>query len=208
MNGQKRKITNMNYRLSLIVTVFFLAACSTNDQAGYSSQSQSQYKDTTLADDDKDGVINVRDFCLKTEQGTSIDNDGCGTYTKEKNSHNLHILFDNNSAEVRPIYLSQIRSMADFLVRYPDTSLELQGYTNHLGSYSHNLELSKRRASNVKKILTRYGIDLGRISIVGFGESKTTHSEDSSQDRKVTATVIGTKKNLDKEWTIFSKLAY
>ena len=67
----------MNYRLSLIIAVFFLAACSSNEQADYTSKSLSQYKDMALADDDKDGVINARDLCQQTEQGTSIDNDGC-----------------------------------------------------------------------------------------------------------------------------------
>lgn len=198
----------MNYRLSLIIAVFFLAACSSNEQADYTSKSLSQYKDMALADDDKDGVINARDLCQQTEQGTSIDNDGCGKYTREKGSHNLHILFENDSSEVSPIYLSQIRSMADFLDKYPDTSVELQGFANHLGSHSHNLELSKQRASNVKKILVRYGVDFERISIVGFGDAKTSHSQKSAQDRKVIATVIGSKESLDKEWTIFSKLEY
>jgi outer membrane protein OmpA-like peptidoglycan-associated protein len=98
--------------------------------------------------------------------------------------------------------------MAEFLDLYPDTSVELQGFTNHLGSHSHNLKLSKQRASNVKKILMRYGVNFERISIVGFGDSKTSHSQDSAQDRKVIATVVGSKKSPDKEWTIFSKLEY
>ena len=200
----QEKITNMNHRLSLIIAVLFLAACSSNEQADYTSKSLSQYKDMALADDDKDGVVNARDLGQQTKQGTSIDNDGYENIP-EKNSHNLHILFENDSSEVSPIYLSQIRSMADFLDKYPDTSVELQGFANHLGSHSHSLEpknkehlMSKRSWCVLEWILKEYqSLASGTQKPVTH---KIVHKIESHRD------VIGGKEGLDKEWTIFLNL--
>ncbi|USD33897.1 MULTISPECIES: OmpA family protein [Vibrio] len=174
------------------------------------------YRETPIAnqvsdlyDDDKDGVINARDLCPETPLGADIDNEGCGTYVKSEEELNLHILFANDSSDIQPVFLTQIREMADFLKVYPSTSIELQGYASKVGNHNHNMELSKERAQEVESALINNGVSHQRIKIVGFGD---TNLDDSGNDeithaknRKVVATVIGHKGNFKKEWTIFTK---
>nr|WP_029627211.1 OmpA family protein [Vibrio ordalii] len=162
-----------------------------------------------LNDEDSDGVINARDLCPSTPIGAEIDNDGCGTYTKTEVQLQLRILFANDSSIINPAFLSQIRSMADFLKQYPSTSIELQGYASKVGSPSYNLALSKDRAYNVEKALINYGVSDNRVRIVGFGDTELTEKGDDeishAMNRKVVATVVGHKGSVKEEWTIFTK---
>ncbi|MFS1418042.1 OmpA family protein [Vibrio splendidus] len=162
-----------------------------------------------LEDDDNDGVINARDLCPDTQIGAEIDNDGCGSYFESSEKKELHILFANNSTEINPAFLGQIRQMAAFLKRYEGTSIELQGYASKVGNAKHNLKLSKERASHVRRALISNGIQPSRVNIVGHGDSE--FSSDDSQvnhalHRKVVASVVGFKGNIKEEWHIFTKI--
>nr|WP_254868742.1 OmpA family protein [Vibrio ostreicida] len=162
-----------------------------------------------LRDQDKDGVINARDLCADTPLGAEIDNEGCGTYVNSEQEMDLHILFENDSSDVQPLFLTQIRQMADFLDTYPEASIELQGYASKVGQHQHNLALSKRRATEVQSALVNNGIDPTRISIVGFGDTNLSETGDDelthAKNRKVIASVVGYKGNVKKQWTIFTK---
>ena len=162
-----------------------------------------------LEDDDNDGVINARDLCADTQIGAEINNDGCGSYFESSEKKELHILFANNSTEINPVFLGQIRQMAAFLKRYESTSIELQGYASKVGNAAHNLKLSKERASHVRRALISNGIQPSRVNIVGHGDSE--FSSDDTQinhalHRKVVASVVGFKGNIKEEWHIFTKI--
>ncbi|MFA0112643.1 OmpA family protein [Vibrio sp. 10N.261.46.E11] len=162
-----------------------------------------------LEDDDNDGVINARDLCIDTQIGAEIDNDGCGSYFESSEEKELHILFANDSAEIKPVFLGQIRQMAAFLKRYENTSIQLQGYASKVGNAEHNLKLSKKRADNVRRALISNGIPPSRAYTVGYGDvgfrdndTETNHA----LNRKVVASVVGFKGNIKEEWHIFTKI--
>jgi len=163
-----------------------------------------------LLDDDSDGVINARDLCPDTPSKADIDNDGCGTFIKTSQKMELHVLFANNSTEVNPVFLGQIREMSEFLKQYSTTSIELQGYASKVGKASHNLMLSKERANNVRRALVSNGISHTRIEIVGFGDENLSESGDDelshAKNRKVVASVVGFQGNVKEEWTIFTTI--
>lgn len=176
-----------------------------------------EYKDTPkptqvddLLDDDKDGVINARDLCPQTPSKADIDNDGCGTYVKTEEEMKLHILFQNDSSVIQPMFLAQIREMSEFLEAYPSTSIELQGYASKVGKAEYNKKLSERRADAVQTALLDNGITSSRVRIVGFGDTRLSETGDDevshAMNRKVVATVIGHKGNVKEEWSIFTKI--
>ncbi|MDW6093121.1 OmpA family protein [Vibrio rhizosphaerae] len=163
-----------------------------------------------LADSDHDGVINARDLCPNTPKNAKIDNDGCETYYRSKTQRQLRILFENDSSHINSIFTLQIKQMALFLAKYPETSIELRGYASPSGEAQYNQALSKQRADSVKARLIAEGVPANRIRIVGFGES---HPEATGEDqisdaknRRVSATVVGYKGDVEKKWTIFSTL--
>ncbi|MDR9826607.1 OmpA family protein [Vibrio sp. FNV 38] len=163
-----------------------------------------------LLDDDKDGVINARDMCPGTPLGADIDNEGCGTMSASQSQMQVYILFENDSDIIGTAFMNQIRDMAMFLKDFPQTSIELKGYTSKVGSDEYNLDLSKRRAAAAEAALKKYGITDDRIRIVGFGESELVAEGDEeishAQNRRVVATVVGLENDVDMEWTIFTSL--
>lgn len=163
-----------------------------------------------LQDDDSDGVINARDLCTTTPSGSEIDNEGCGLIITSTDQLGLHILFENDSSVIPPLFNEQIRQMADFLKQYPETTIEIQGYASKVGNEEYNLALSKQRAITVDKRIESFGISPSRVTIVGYGESQLEYQGDDemshTRNRKVVANVVGYKGDVLKEWTIFTRL--
>ncbi len=193
----------------LITSVFASGFVSAEDKYDYiETPIPNQIDD--LQDDDKDGVINARDLCPQTPARSELDNDGCGTFINTEESIDLHILFANDSSEVQPVFMTQVREMADFLEEFPSTSIELQGFASKVGKAEYNLELSKQRAFAVERLLLDYGVDASRIQIVGFGDTNLSvfgdDEQSHAQNRKVVASVVGYKGHVKEEWSIFTKI--
>ncbi|MFH4670800.1 OmpA family protein [Vibrio alginolyticus] len=163
-----------------------------------------------LQDDDNDGVINARDMCPGAPEGSEVDNDGCGEYIKASDNMQVRILFANDSDEINPVFRRQVRELSDFLKEYPTTSIELHGYASKVGGSKHNQDLSERRARNVREALLSYDIEPSRVRIVGFGDThlaqQGTDEVSHALNRRVTASVVGYKGEIKREWTIFTTL--
>lgn len=74
----------------------------------------------------------------------------------------------------------------DFAQTLKDKSemkIEIHGHTDNQGSENNNLTLSEKRAKSVLKYLVSKGIDAGRLSSKGFGESTPKTSNDSVEGR-------------------------
>ncbi|MFB9134342.1 OmpA family protein [Vibrio sp. AK197] len=184
----------------------FLSACSADKYDYIDTPIANQIAD--LQDDDRDGVVNARDFCPDTPESALVDNDGCGASIREQDERQLRILFAHDSYEINPVFANQIQSMADFLKSYRSASIEIQGYASKVGQQDYNLALSKQRANAVQDKLLSYEIDPKRVRIVGYGETRLEAEGDDpashAVNRKVTATVVGLTEQVVEEWTIFS----
>ncbi|MGV2988966.1 OmpA family protein [Vibrio sp. E150_011] len=194
-----------------------LSVFSLTIQATTQEQDKYDYIPTPLADqkadlvdNDKDGVINARDLCVVTPDGAVIDNDGCEKYIDTSQSMAIRVLFDNNSAVIKPVFQNQIQQMADFLATYPETKIEIEGYASIVGNPDKNLILSQTRADAVRQAIIDNGIDPTRLTIVGFGDTKLEELGSSefanAMNRKVVASVIGYKGEVEQQWTIFTKI--
>ncbi|MDW6004229.1 OmpA family protein [Vibrio mangrovi] len=203
----------MKFKYLLLLSSF--SACAAN----IADQSQDEYdyiappvavQTSDLSDSDHDGVINARDLCPSTPKDAETDNEGCETYYRSKTQRQLRILFENNSSNINPIFNAQIKQMVHFLKEYPETSIELRGYASKSGETRYNEALSRQRAESVERRLIEQGIPAARIRIVGFGESAPeANGEDqisNAKNRRVSATVVGYKGDVDKKWTIFTTL--
>ncbi|MEM6825424.1 MAG: OmpA family protein [Pseudomonadota bacterium] len=99
------------------------------------------------------------------------------------------ILFDVDSATVRPALRGDLFTLADSLQRYPDTTVVVVGHTDNTGSAAYNQDLSERRADAVAVILTGAGVERFRVRAVGAGEDQPIASnltpEGRQQNRRV-----------------------
>jgi len=106
------------------------------------------------------------------------------------------VTFDTDSAIVRPGLYSEIDRIADILIKYPMTVIQVEGHTDSTGSESYNMDLSARRAEAVKNLLIQKGVDPSRILTMAFGESKPIASNETdygrAQNRRVEIKVAPT----------------
>jgi outer membrane protein OmpA-like peptidoglycan-associated protein len=94
------------------------------------------------------------------------------------------VLFDYNSAGLRSASKTSLREMADVFERYPDTTINVQGYTDSTGSASYNQRLSDRRAESVAGYIENLGVRSSRVNAVGYGESNPRASNGSASGRQ------------------------
>ena len=116
-------------------------------------------------DSDGDGIIDSLDKCPNTPKNVLVNHYGCPIIKT------LRINFDFNEAKIKKIYYPQIEKIAIAMKNNPKLKIEIDGYTDNIGSEKYNLKLSLKRAQAVKNILVnKYGIDPKRIVVKGFGE--------------------------------------
>ena len=63
------------------------------------------------------------------------------------------ILFDFNSADIRPEYHDKLDALAEFLEKNPDTYALIEGFADSTGDPTYNMMLSRQRAESVKNYL-------------------------------------------------------
>jgi outer membrane protein OmpA-like peptidoglycan-associated protein len=100
------------------------------------------------------------------------------------------ILFDVNSAAIRPESYGSLKDIADVLTENGSVKVKIIGHTDSDGDASLNLTLSKKRAEAVKDALAKtFGIDASRITTDGQGAGQPVASnstpEGKAQNRRV-----------------------
>jgi OOP family OmpA-OmpF porin len=90
------------------------------------------------------------------------------------------ILFDVNSANIKPESYGTLKEIANVLKENPDLKVKIVGHTDADGKDDANLDLSKRRAASVKAALAKeFGIDESRMETDGKGESEPIDKNDN-----------------------------
>jgi len=80
------------------------------------------------------------------------------------------LLFNSDSAVLKPEAVEQIAKLGDILARYPEDRIRVQGHTDSTGTVAHNEELSMRRARSVREVLVNRGVKPAQILVEGIGE--------------------------------------
>lgn len=162
-----------------------------------------------IADQDMDGVVNVRDFCDDTPVGLRVNNDGCPDKETLRRSMNLQVLFDTAKYTIKSYYNTDIQKLVDFMNDHPDSTVVIEGHTDSVGTDEYNEELSNNRANAVvSMIVNEYGIDPKRVSGVGYGEARPIATnetpEGKQRNRRVMAEIYGEETTQTKRWNIYS----
>ncbi|MBI2214888.1 MAG: OmpA family protein [Acidobacteria bacterium] len=95
------------------------------------------------------------------------------------------ILFDVDSATLRPRARATLDELADVFKKYPDTTLRIEGHADSTGTYAHNQRLSDRRAEAVQNYLATRGVSDARIYAVGYGETEPRASNATAEGRQL-----------------------
>jgi outer membrane protein OmpA-like peptidoglycan-associated protein len=95
------------------------------------------------------------------------------------------VLFDTGRAELKPGADRKMDQLGRFLTEHPDRRIQIDGFTDSIGSDSYNEDLSLRRAQAVKKALVDRGVDASRIGTEGYGKSYPVASNGDSGGRQL-----------------------
>lgn len=82
------------------------------------------------------------------------------------------ILFDTDSARLKPESLPTLDEVVRLLAGEPSWSLVIEGHTDSTSTAAHNQALSEQRARSVEGYLKGKGVAASRLSAVGFGQSR------------------------------------
>lgn len=148
-----------------------------------------------LLDSDDDGVADYQDRCPGTARDAEVDENGCEGVTERVETVELTVHFPLNSAEIVDLYDEEIRQVAEFMERYPDTTVEIAGHSDSTGEASYNLDLSQRRAEAVAARLIQHpDIDGERVTARGYGEAEPIADNSTeagrARNRRVEARII------------------
>ena len=80
------------------------------------------------------------------------------------------LLFETDSANLKPESRDQLRNIAEIMKAYPNVKLGIGGYTDSSGEPAANLRLSQGRANNVRQELIGLGIADERLTAEGYGQ--------------------------------------
>ncbi len=117
----------------------------------------------------------------------------------ERRGDNIVLVFPDNitfatgSSQVKPEFMRALDTVAQSLQQYPDTRIQVAGFTDNVGSPSSNQRLSEDRAFRVRDYLSTRGVAVQRMSVVGYGASRPIASNDTAsgraQNRRVEITI-------------------
>jgi outer membrane protein OmpA-like peptidoglycan-associated protein len=95
------------------------------------------------------------------------------------------LLFDAGGATLKPGAQRALDNLAQFLTKYPDRDIAIEGFTDSTGTKELNQQLSEKRAWAVKAALVARGIQSTRIDARGYGPSFPVASNGTPTGRQL-----------------------
>ncbi len=139
-------------------------------------------------DTDGDGVNDDEDKCPSTKAGIEVNGFGCAV--TEKASIKLQVEFANGKSVLDPKFDGEIKTLADFMAKYPNTNVEIAGHSDSTGKLASNNALSQKRADSVKNALIKAGVDAKRLSSKGYGPSQPIADNKTAEGRQANRRVM------------------
>jgi outer membrane protein OmpA-like peptidoglycan-associated protein len=95
------------------------------------------------------------------------------------------VLFNTGRAELNPGAARKLDQLAQFLTDHPERRVQIDGFTDSVGTDSYNQDLSQRRADAVKSALLFRGIAASRIGSQGYGKGFPVANNSDSGGRQL-----------------------
>lgn len=82
------------------------------------------------------------------------------------------IYFDTDRYNIDSADAAALTKQAQYLQRYSDRRITIEGHCDERGTVDYNLALGERRANSAKNYLVSLGISASRISTVTYGKER------------------------------------
>ena len=83
----------------------------------------------------------------------------------------LNINYPSGSFEIDPNSKKKLQKLAGILNFVPQIRMEINGYTDNIGTAVANQKLSEKRANRVRDYLVTLGVASDRMQVFGLGET-------------------------------------
>jgi len=93
------------------------------------------------------------------------------------------VTFDVGSYTLKPEFRATLNEVAQSLIQYPDSLIDVYGHTDSTGSDAYNQTLSENRARTVMNYLASQGVKAARLRSQGYGETMPVTSNDTAEGR-------------------------
>jgi outer membrane protein OmpA-like peptidoglycan-associated protein len=81
------------------------------------------------------------------------------------------VTFDVGSYTLKPQFRDTLDRVAESMIKYPNSLIDVYGHTDSTGSEAYNQTLSENRARTVANYLAARGVSSARMRSQGFGET-------------------------------------
>jgi peptidoglycan-associated lipoprotein len=103
------------------------------------------------------------------------------------------VFFAFDRSDISPEGRETLTRQADWLRRYPNVTVTIEGHCDERGTREYNLALGERRAQAAKNVLVALGIPASRISTISYGKERPavvgSTEEAYAQNRRAVTTI-------------------
>jgi len=93
------------------------------------------------------------------------------------------VLFDFDKSTIKPEAAQILDRLVAFMNENKGSKAALAGFTDNVGTEAYNLKLSDRRWMSVRDYVVKKGVEGGRVSGQGFGETKPIADNKTAEGR-------------------------
>ncbi|MGA2649273.1 MAG: OmpA family protein [Terracidiphilus sp.] len=105
------------------------------------------------------------------------------------------VLFDFNKYTLKPEAREKLAKVSGILLAYPGLKLQVEGYTDNIGTDEYNQKLSEERADGVRDYLVAQSVPDANVTAEGYGKkdpvADNSTNEGRAQNRRVELVVSG-----------------
>jgi outer membrane protein OmpA-like peptidoglycan-associated protein len=105
------------------------------------------------------------------------------------------VLFDFNKYTLKPEAREKLAKVSGILLAYPDLKLQVEGYTDNIGTDEYNQKLSEQRAGGVRDYLVSQSVVDANVTAKGYGKNSPVADNSTNagraENRRVELVVSG-----------------
>jgi outer membrane protein OmpA-like peptidoglycan-associated protein len=113
------------------------------------------------------------------------------------------VRFDTNKSTLTAAAKANLDKLVPVFNQYPDTNIQIYGYTDSTGAADYNLKLSDQRAASVKAYLVSKGLAATRFVTTGLGIADPIATNDTpdgrSKNRRVEFAITANEKMVQED---------
>lgn len=95
------------------------------------------------------------------------------------------VLFAFNKYDLKPEARERLAKISGIVLAYPDLKLQIEGYTDSIGSDEYNQTLSDKRAEAVRDYLVSQGVSMNSVTAQGMGKADPVADNSTAAGRQL-----------------------